>query len=123
MKKITSKKHEIYTQVSDKISLSCFDDKRYIKDDGINTSAYDHKDIPIKYIIMTSTDIIKHVEYQQRTTVGAIKDDKLRKELQNTLKTAINIRDKKIKDFVKIYQIAVNCSYQIKYPILILYFL
>ena len=48
MKKITSKKHEIYTQVSDKISLSCFDDKRYIKDDGINTSAYDHKDLPIK---------------------------------------------------------------------------
>ena len=46
MKKITSKKHEIYTQVSDKISLSCFDDKRYIKDDEINTSA--HKDIPIK---------------------------------------------------------------------------
>lgn len=68
---------------------------------------------------MTSTDIIKHLEYQQLTTVGAIKDDKLRKELQNTLKTVINIRDKKVKDFVKIYQIAVNCSYQIKYPILI----
>ena len=47
MKKITSKKHEIYTQVSDKISLSCFDDKRYIKDDGINTSAYGHRDIPL----------------------------------------------------------------------------
>ena len=48
MKKITSKKHEIYTQESDKISLSCFDDKRYIKDNVINTSAYGHKDIPIK---------------------------------------------------------------------------
>ena len=51
---------------------------------------------------MTSTDIIKHVEYQQLTTVGAIKDDKLGKELQSPLKTVINIRDKKIKDFVKI---------------------
>ena len=27
------------------ISLSCFDDKRYILDDGINTLAYGHKDI------------------------------------------------------------------------------
>ena len=72
---------------------------------------------------MTSTDIIKHVEYQQLTTVGAIKDDKLGKELQSPLKTVINIRDKKIKDFVKIYQIAVNCSHQIKYPTLIRHFL
>ena len=47
MKKITSKKHEIYTQVSDKISLSCFDDKRYIKDDGMITSGYGHRDIPL----------------------------------------------------------------------------
>ena len=66
---------------------------------------------------MTSTDIIKHVEYQPLTTVGGIKDDQLRKELQNTLKTIMNIRDKKMKDFVKIYQIGVNCSYQIKDPI------
>ena len=28
-----------------KISLSCFDDKRYVLDDGINTLAYFHKDI------------------------------------------------------------------------------
>ena len=46
MKKITSKNHKIYTQESNKISLSCFDDKRYIKDDGINTLAYGHQDIP-----------------------------------------------------------------------------
>ena len=45
MKKITSKNHKIYTQESNKISLSCFDDKRYTKDDGINTSAHGHKDI------------------------------------------------------------------------------
>ena len=29
-----------------KTSLSDFDDKRYILDDGINTSPYGHKDIP-----------------------------------------------------------------------------
>ena len=45
MKKITSKNHEIYTQESNKISLSCYDDKRYTKGDGINTLAQGHKDI------------------------------------------------------------------------------
>ena len=44
---------------------------------------------------MTSTDIIKHVEYNPCTTVDDIKDDELRKELQNIRKTIINIRDKK----------------------------
>ena len=34
---IKSKKHEIYTYESNKTSLSCYDDKRYILDDGINT--------------------------------------------------------------------------------------
>ena len=38
--------HRMYTYVSNKICLSVFDDKRYIKDDGINTLAYGHKDIP-----------------------------------------------------------------------------
>ena len=46
MKKITSKNHKIYTQDSNKISLSFFDDKKQIKDDGINTLAFGHKDIP-----------------------------------------------------------------------------
>ena len=36
IKEITSKNHQIYTQDSNKISLSCFDDKRYTKDDGID---------------------------------------------------------------------------------------
>ena len=46
MKGIKSFKQKIYTQEINKTSLSCFDDKRYIKDDGINTLAYGHKDIP-----------------------------------------------------------------------------
>ena len=41
MKRIQSKLHKIGTC---KISLSCFDDKRYILDDGINSWAYFHKD-------------------------------------------------------------------------------
>ena len=45
MKRIQSKLHEIGTYDVNKISLSCFDDKRYVLNNGINTLAYFHKDI------------------------------------------------------------------------------
>ena len=44
MKRIQAKKHKIETYKIDKISLSCFYDKRFILDDGIHISAYFHKD-------------------------------------------------------------------------------
>ena len=44
MKRIQAKKHKIETYEIDKISLSCFDDKRYELDDGVNNLAYLHKD-------------------------------------------------------------------------------
>ena len=44
MKRIQSKRHKLGTYEIDKISLSCFDDKRYVLDDGICTLAYFHKD-------------------------------------------------------------------------------
>ena len=43
MERIQSKKHKLGTYEIDKISLSCFDDKRYVLD-GIRTLAYFHKD-------------------------------------------------------------------------------
>ena len=43
MKRIQSKKHKLGTYEIDKISLSCFDDKRYMLDDGIRTLASFHK--------------------------------------------------------------------------------
>ena len=45
MKRIRSKKHKIGTYDVNKISLSCFDDKMYILNDGIRTLAYFHKDL------------------------------------------------------------------------------
>ena len=45
MKRIQSELHKTGTYDICKISLSCFDDKRYILDDGINSLAYFHKDI------------------------------------------------------------------------------
>ena len=44
MKRIQAKKHEIGTYEIDKISLTCFDDKRFVLDDRVNTLAYFHKD-------------------------------------------------------------------------------
>ena len=44
MKRIQSKKHKLWTYEINIISSSCFDDKRYVLDDGINKSAYFHKD-------------------------------------------------------------------------------
>ena len=44
MKIIQAKKHKIGTYKIDKISLSCFDDKRQVLDDGVHTLAYFHKD-------------------------------------------------------------------------------
>ena len=63
MKRIQAKKHEIGTYEINKISLSGFDDKRQVLDDGIHTLAYFHKDsvtsckklqviVPIKKKIM-----------------------------------------------------------------------
>ena len=43
IKRIQSKKHKLGTYEISKISLSCFDNKRYILDDGIYTLAYFHK--------------------------------------------------------------------------------
>ena len=43
MKRIRAKKHKIGTYEIDKMSLSCFDDKRHVLDDGVHTIAYFHK--------------------------------------------------------------------------------
>ena len=43
--RIQAKKHKIGICEIDKISLSCFDDKRFILDDGIHILAYFHKDL------------------------------------------------------------------------------
>ena len=45
MRRIQRKKHRLGTYEINKISLSCFDGKRYVQDDSTNTFAYFHKDI------------------------------------------------------------------------------
>ena len=46
MRRIKSKNHNLITYESNKRSTFCFDDKRYILNDGINTLPYGHKDRP-----------------------------------------------------------------------------
>ena len=45
MRRIQSKKNKIDTCEVDKISLSCFDDKRFVLDYGIHTLPYFHQDL------------------------------------------------------------------------------
>ena len=42
MKVIRSQKHKVYTMEMSKVSLSAYDDKRYILNDGISSYAYGH---------------------------------------------------------------------------------
>ena len=45
MRRIQDKKHKTGTCEINKISLSCFDDKRFVLNDGIHTLAYFNKDL------------------------------------------------------------------------------
>ena len=44
MKRIKAKKHRLGPYEIDKISLSCFDNKRFVLDDGVYTLAHFQKD-------------------------------------------------------------------------------
>ena len=58
MNKIQAKKHKIGTYEIDKISLSCFDDKKFVLNHGIHTLAYFHKDIDHWKILWSLKGII-----------------------------------------------------------------
>jgi hypothetical protein len=44
-KNLRSIDHKIYLMNFSKIGLSCFENKRYLLDDGINSNAYGHYEI------------------------------------------------------------------------------
>ena len=49
MRLMQGKKHKMGTYEINKISLSVFDDKRFVLDDGIHTLAYFHKDLKNRF--------------------------------------------------------------------------
>ena len=66
---------------------------------------------------MTSADVTKYSEYPSSSTNDTIKQDQLFEEFTILIETIKNIRDKKIKDFLKIYKVAVDHTYEIDDPI------
>ena len=54
MRRIQAKNHKVGTYEIDKISVSCYDDKRFVLNDGIHPLAYFHKNSKkIKKIMIT----------------------------------------------------------------------
>ena len=51
MKRIQNEKHKFRKYEVNNISLSCFDDKRYILDYGVHALAYFHKDLKRKKML------------------------------------------------------------------------
>ena len=45
LRRIQAEKHKVGTYEIDKISLTAFDDKRFVLNDGIHMLAYFHKDL------------------------------------------------------------------------------
>ena len=68
MKTIRSENHQLGSYEINKVSLRCFDDKRYIHEDGIKSYAYGHKNTKMElqknhYILNTNEDeILYHQE-------------------------------------------------------------
>ena len=61
MRRIQNKKHKLGTYEINKISLLCFDDRRFVLDDGIHTLAYFHKDVK-KWVL---TDVTNETRFSQ----------------------------------------------------------
>ena len=49
MRRIQGKKHKMGTYETNKISLSCFDDKRFVLHNVIHMLAYFHKDLKKRF--------------------------------------------------------------------------
>ena len=61
IKRIQAKKHKIGTYEINKISLSCFDDKRQVLDDGVHTLAYFHFHKVVKKIVSIKKKILSSI--------------------------------------------------------------
>ena len=75
MRRIQGKKHKMGTYEINKISLSCFDDKRFVLDDGIHTLAYFHKDLRKQILTDDHKDEDKEDDKEEETLTNK-KDSK-----------------------------------------------
>ena len=129
MKKIISKNHNILTQNSNKRSLSCFYDKKYVLTNRINTFPFGDDDI-LKiekiyiyiYITMTSVNIINHASHF--TPIKNIKtEEQLLKEFKDTLNKITKPRNKWVKEFEDICAYVLEQPYKLEDALLLRHFL
>ena len=59
MKTVRSQRHQLGSYEINKVSLSCFDDKRYIHDNGVSSYAYGHH----KVEYMNDTNLLLKYRY------------------------------------------------------------
>ena len=78
MRRIQAKKHKIGTYEIDKISLSCFDDKRFVLDDEIHTLAYFHVDS-----VTGCKEIQKGSDKKEEIKKGSDKKEEIKKDCDN----------------------------------------
>ena len=71
----------------------------------------------------STKDTIKYLVYRNSSTYEDIKNNHILEEFRNLVNTIYDTRNKKIKDFVNIYQIAIDYSYKISDLILLRHFL
>ena len=83
-----AKKHKIGTYKIDKISLSCFNDKRFVLDDGVSTLVYFHKDCCKKECDKNKKKIIrmkKRMRMRIRMRMSSIDIDRSRQFVINII--------------------------------------
>ena len=71
----------------------------------------------------STKDTIKYSMYPNTSTYEDIKHNNLLEEFSNLVNTIYNTRNKNIKDFVRVYQIAIDHTYKIDDPLLMRHFL
>ena len=71
----------------------------------------------------STKDTIKYSVYPNSSNYEDIKNNHILEEFRNLVNTIYDTRNKKIKGFVNIYQIAIDYSYKISDPILLRHFL
>ena len=91
MRRIQAKKHKIGTYEIEKISLSCFDDKRFVLDDGIHTLAYFYKDLKNRFSQTTMKEILTDKKRLKKIKKEILTDDHVSGIVKWAIRTILSL--------------------------------